>query len=85
MYLPVQEDEIELKNILDKINSVLSELKQLELSRDNRAKFESIAKEFKDRTNNEFTERLLDKAIEEGINHMDIADAKWVENNISYL
>lgn len=85
MYLPVQEDEIELKNILDKINSVLSELKQLELSRDNRAKFESIAKEFKDRTNNEFTERLLDKAIEEGINHMDIADAKWVENNISYI
>lgn len=47
IYLPIQEDEIELKSILDKINNVSNKLKQLELARDNRAKFESIAREFK--------------------------------------
>ena len=85
IYLPIQEDEIELKSILDKINNVSNKLKQLELARDNRAKFESIAREFKYETNNEFTEKLLDKAIIEGINYMDAADAKWVQNNISYI
>lgn len=85
IYLPIQEDEIELKSILDKINNVSNKLKQLELARDNRAKFESIAREFKYETNNEFTEKLLDKAIIEGINYMDAADAKWVQNNISYV
>lgn len=85
MYLPAQEDEIELKDILDKINNVLNEVKQLELSKSNRSKFESIVSEFKSKENNEAIARVLDKVILDGINYMNYADAKWVENNISYI
>lgn len=85
MYLPDQEDEIELKNIVCEINNVLSDLQQLELARDNREKFKNIAREFRDKAISGFAERLLEKEIEKGTKYMDIEDARWVESNISYI
>lgn len=85
MYLPNQEDEIELRGMLDKINNVLNELRKLELAKGNRVKLEAISKEFNEKISDKFIKKLLEKEITECIKYIDNADFKWVEDNISYI
>lgn len=80
--LPEQEDEIQLKRILDMAQSLNQEFKQLELCRNDRKQVKELtirlAEEFKE----SFLSELVNNQIIEINNNLDRLDFKWKQEQI---